>query len=144
MIKYIIMKKFLKNINTFDKWFLQGLKEMDNLDCLCINLYDEEDENYYSCELAGAKRFYQDGDDWNFDEEKVYSRKNPYKLCSKTDVKDSTKLLLLFKRLLEYSCSNNKIIKMLKGKSLAFGFVDGRMYFFNLQSQTKGENSKEI
>ena len=123
------MKKFLGNLSNFRVWLLKGLNELKDYDCLCLNLYDDEDEEDYSCELVGTSKFCQDGDDWNFDEEKVYSRKNPFVLCEKSEINDDTKLLLLFKRLLENTITDKKVAKMVKDKSLAYGFVNGRMHF---------------
>lgn len=127
------MKKILNNMTHFRVWFLKGLNDLKNYNCLCVNLYDDEDEGVYSCELVGTNKFCKDGSDWNFDEEKVYSRKNPFILCNKTEIDDDTKVLLLCKTLIETILSDKKISQITKDKSLAFGFVNGKMYFVNLE-----------
>ena len=127
------MKKFLGNLSNFRVWLLKGLSELKDYNCLCLNLYDDEDDEDYSCELVGTSKFCQDGNDWNFDEEKVYSRKNPFILCNKTEIDDDTKVLLLCKTLIETILSDKKISQITKDKSLAFGFVNGKMYFVNLE-----------
>ena len=50
-------------------------------------------------------------------------------LCEKSDIDDDTKILLLFKRLLENTLIDKKVAKVVKDKTLAYGFANGRMYF---------------
>ena len=123
------MKKFLSNLSNFKVWLKKGLSELKDYNCLCINLYDDEDDEVYSCEFVGTSKFCLDGNDWNFDEGKVYSRKNPFVLCEKSDIDDDIKLLLLFKRLLENTITDKKVMKIIKDMTLAYGFVNGQMYF---------------
>ena len=66
------------NEEKFSKWLETGLQTMKDENAYCLNLYDEDDE--WTCELVATNKFYKDGNDWCFDETKVYKREKPFVL----------------------------------------------------------------
>lgn len=75
----------------FSKWLETGLQTMKDENAYCLNLYDEDDE--WTCELVATNKFYKDGNDWCFDETKVYKREKPFVLITKYSQGNYEKIL---------------------------------------------------
>lgn len=95
----------------FSKWLETGLQTMKDENAYCLNLYDEDDE--WTCELVATNKFYKDGNDWCFDETKVYKREKPFVLITKYSQGNYEKILNEFSSSLQNIICNNNNIKIL-------------------------------
>lgn len=113
---------------SFSKWLETGLQTMKNKPAYCLNIYDEDDE--WTCELVGTNKFYKDGNDWYFDETKVFRRDKPFVLITQYSTGNYKKILDAFSKMLEKIIHRNKNIKdLVANKPFAYGFVDGELLF---------------
>ena len=118
------------NEEKFSKWLETGLRTMKDENAYCLNLYDEDDE--WTCELVATNKFYKDGNDWCFDETKVYKREKPFVLITKYSQGNYEKILNEFSSSLQnIICNNNNIKNIITNKTFAYGFVDGELYFLD-------------
>lgn len=115
------------NKSKFQEWFNRGLKYLATEKYICANIY--ADEEAYTCELVGTNKIIKDEEGWNFDENKVYQRQNPYIICGCDHSKDD--VLQYFKKLLTRQLKNQQIKDMLKDKVLTYGMIDGELHFMS-------------
>lgn len=113
--------------SNFHNWFLRGIKYLESEKYICANIYCDEDE--FSCELVGTDKLIKDEDGWNFDENKVYERKNPFVIC-KSDI-SAKEIIKCFKNTLNRELKNPQTKKLLNGKILTYGLIDGELFFAN-------------
>lgn len=125
------------NKKRFSMWLEKGLSSMKNENAFCINLY-EEDDDAVTCELVGSKELIKEDGEWFFEETSVFSRQNPFTVLTANDNKNQSfcKTLQIFADCLNEIVESNKNIQSyIKNKKLAFGFVDGDLYFLGESGQ---------